>query len=189
VKAKFAGAVVTGILGGIAFTLFLLPLAALDVIAVALAAWGAFSTGDARSVITFLGYLLYPVCGVIFLSAGFMAARWAGRDLDGKTEAAVLSAIAGVTAGILRAIAYDLLDLLRPIAESVAVTFVMTRSLNLHTYIGLLSGNDVLGSGDPAYVVAHLAAGSGIAGPVILLASVALAIAGGLGYATFFRKK
>jgi hypothetical protein len=187
VEAKHAAAVITGIFGGIVFTLFMMPVAALDVVATSLAAYGLFSISDSRLVITILGYLLYPVCGVIFLAAGFMAVRLARPFLKGTADAAKVSVIAGFTAGVIRAVAYDLLWASRPIAESAIYLLLVTGGFDVQAYRMILAGDAVVGYAGPWYAPMSVIVAFLFDGLIIFAGSLALALAGGMLYVALRR--
>jgi len=189
VEAKHAAAIITGIFGGIVFTLFMIPVAALDVAATSLAAYGLFDISDSRFVITVLGYMLYPVCGVIFIVAGFMTVRLARLYLKGTADAAKISVLSGLTAGVIRAVAFNLLWASRPIAESAIYLLLVTRGFDVHAYRMLLAGDAVVGFGGPWYAPMSLIVAFLIDGLIILIGSLVLALAGGMLYVTLSRKK
>lgn len=189
VQAKHAAAVITGIFGGIVFTLFMTPVAALDVVATSLAAYGLFDIGDSRFVVTILGYMLYPVCGVIFLAAGFMTVRLARPFLDGTADAAKVSVLSGLTAGVIRAFAYDVLWASRPIGESAIYLLLATRSFDVQAYRLLLSGDAVVGYAGSWYAPASLLVAFLVDGLIILIGSLVLALAGGMLYVALSRFK
>ncbi|OPY26400.1 MAG: hypothetical protein A4E28_02509 [Methanocella sp. PtaU1.Bin125] len=188
-QAKHAAAIITGIFGGIIFTLFMTPVAALDVMATSLAAYGLFDISDSRFVISVLGYLLYPVCGVIFLAAGFMAVRLARPYLKGTADVVTVSVLSGLTAGVIRAVAYDVLWASRPIAESAIYLLLATRSFDVHAYRMLLSGDAVVGYAGPWYAPASLIVAFLVDGLIILIGSLVLALAGGMLYVALSRVK
>jgi hypothetical protein len=189
VEAKYAAAIITGIFGGIVFTLFMMPVAALDVAATSLAAYGWFSIRDSRLVMTILGYALYPVCGAIFLAAGFAAVRLAGPFLRGTGDAVKVATLSGLTAGVIRAITYNLLWASRPIAESAMYLMLVTRGFDFHAYRMLLSGDAIVGYGGPWYAPVSLIAAVLVDGLIIFAGSLLLAVAGGMLYVALRRLK
>lgn len=189
VEAKYAAAIITGIFGGLIFTLFMMPVVALDIVATSLAAYGLFGISDSRFVITIMGYMLYPVCGVIFLAAGFMTVRLARSYIKGMADVAKVSVLSGLTAGIIRAAAYNLLWASRPIAESAIYLLLATRGFDVYAYRMLLAGDAVVGYGGPWYAPTSLIVAFLIDGLIIFFGSLLLALAGGMLYMMLRRVK
>ena len=184
-KLEYNKALKVGILGGIAFTIVL---ALWDIMHIA--SWvqpvieyvyfpGLANFPSLMAIVHDRGYLEYPPLVFVFLATGFVVVHRVKPYIGDVWDACLLSAISGLVAGIFGAVAYNVLWVARPIIET-AVVVMMTCGFDLKIYQDILLDNDVIGFGDTFSAVINVIFNIVVAGPVILVSGIVLAIIGGI---------